>query len=142
MTITDPGYVLQAAIVSELKSNGGVSAIVGSRVFDRVARNPDGSPQADFPYVALGDTQFIPDEAECTDAGETNLTLHCWSRAVGFPEVRRLAAAVANALHDVSLPLDSGNVQSLLLQSSRVLRDPDGLTSHAVLNFSVLTDAT
>jgi hypothetical protein len=38
MTITDPGYVLQAAIVSELKSNGGVSAIVGSRVFDRVAR--------------------------------------------------------------------------------------------------------
>lgn len=139
--LTDPGYALQEAIVKALKADAGVAALVGAGVYDRVPRATDGTPQVAFPYISLGDTQMLPELAEATDAAETVVTLHGWSRAVGFPEVRQLAKAVIAALHDASLTLTGGVLQSLLLQSTQVLRDPDGLTSHAVLTFSALTDA-
>jgi len=141
VTLTDPRYDLQRAVVQALKSAADVSAIVEDRIYDRVPRAKDGSINATFPFVSIGDTQLLPELAECTDAAETALTLHAWSRAVGFPEALRLAAAVTAALHDVDIPLQGGALQSLLLESSQVLRDPDGLTSHAVLTFNVLTDA-
>jgi len=139
--LTDPGLDLQGAIVAALKLDAGVKALVQAGVYDIVPRAADGTPNVDFPYVAVGDTQFLPELGEATDAGETVITLHCWSRAVGFPEVRKIARAVTAALHDMPLVMATGELQSLLLKSTRVLRDPDGLTSHAVLTFSALTDA-
>lgn len=139
--LTDPGLDLQGAIVVALKGDAGVKALVNAGVYDSVSRGPDGVPTVAFPYVAFGDTQLLPESGEQTDAAETIVTLHCWSRAVGFPEVRKIAKAVIAVLHDATLALASGQLQSLLLESSQVLRDPDGLTSHAVLKFSALTDA-
>ena len=139
--LTDPRFALQKAIVTALKGDADVAAIATDRVYDRVPRGPDGSITAKYPFVGIGETQMQPELAECTDAAETSITLHCWSQAVGFPEVLRLAKAVTAVLHDAYLPLDDGTLQSLLLTTSRVLRDPDGLTSHAVLIFSALTDA-
>jgi hypothetical protein len=141
MSLTDPSLDLQGAVVKALKADAGVKAIVGAGVFDTVARKPDGSPNVAFPYIALGDMQMLPELAECTNAATNFVTLHLWSRAVGFPEVKQLGAAVIKALHDTTLTLASGSLQSLLLNSSRYLRDPDGLTSHAVLTFEALTDA-
>ncbi|MGY3527698.1 DUF3168 domain-containing protein [Bradyrhizobium sp. USDA 4452] len=141
MSLTDPSLALQGAIVAALKDDAGVSAIVAARVFDQVGRNPDGSPTVAFPYIAIGDTQVLPELAECTDAASSYVTLHLWSRAVGFPEVKRLGAAVIKVLHDAALELAGGTLQSLLLNSTHYIRDPDGLTSHAVLVFEALTDA-
>lgn len=139
--LTDPRFDLQKAIVPFLQGYAPLSALIGDRVFDRVPRGKDGQITASFPFVNIGDYQLLPEIAECTDAAETILTLHCWSREVGFPEVMRIAAAVTERLHDGAVPLENGTLQSLLLDSSRILRDPDGLTSHAVLTFSALTDA-
>lgn len=141
MTFTDPSLTLQGAIVGALKAAPAVTAIIDDRVFDRVPRKPDGSPDVQFPYVAFGDGQVLPELAECTDAADSFITLHIWSRAVGFPECKRLGAAVTAALHDATLTLADGTLQSLLLDSSRYLRDPDGLTSHGILTFAALTDA-
>lgn len=139
--LTDPRFALQIAVVKSLKDSAAVATIVSDRVYDRVPRGKNGAITADYPFVGLGDTQMQPELAECTDAADTSFTLHCWSQKVGFPEVLQLSAAVIAALHDASLPLVDGTLQSLLLESSQVLRDPDGLTSHAVLTFSALTDA-
>jgi hypothetical protein len=139
--LTDPGLNLQGAIITVLKADSGLKALVNAGVYDSVPRAPDGTPTVAFPYVAFGDTQLLPELGEQTDAAETIVTLHCWSRAVGFPEVRKIAKAVAAVLHDATFALSSGQLQSLLLESTQVLRDPDGLTSHAVLKFSALTDA-
>lgn len=141
MSLSDPSLDLQGAIVKALKADTGVKAIVSDRVFDQVARKPDGSPNVPFPYIALGDGQMLPELAECTDAATNYVTLHLWSREVGFPEVKQLGASVIAALHDSTLTLASGTLQSLMLDSSHYLRDPDGLTSHAVLTFHALTDA-
>lgn len=139
--LTDPGLDLQLAVVTALKADPALAALVANRIYDSVPRAADGSPQVPFPYVSFGSTQMSPETGEATDAAETVITLDAWSRAVGFPEVKRIAKVVIAALHDSTLTLANGQLQSLLLQSSRILRDPDGLTSHAVVTFSALTDA-
>lgn len=142
MAFTDPGFDIQRAIVRVLLADAAVKSIVSAPgVYDRVPRNKDGNASASFPYVTIGETQTIPELGEGTDAAETFLTLHTWSRAAGAPEVKSLSAAVIAALHDQSIALASGAIQSLLLQDHRILPDPDGLTSHGVLAFQILTDA-
>ncbi|WP_163317370.1 DUF3168 domain-containing protein, partial [Enterobacter hormaechei] len=82
------------------------------RVFDLVGRRIDGSPNVEFPYIAFGDAQVLPEIAECTDAATTFVTLHLWSREPGYPEVKRLGAAVIKALHDSDLGIEGGTLQS------------------------------
>lgn len=136
MSFTDPSLGLQGAIVQRLKDDASVTAIVTKRVYDSVPAN------AVPPYVAIGPSFTAPELSECTDAAETSIQVDVWSRSTGFPEVKRAAAAVIAALHDADIPLSSGGtIQSLLLESVRYLRDPDGLTSHAVITFNILTDA-
>lgn len=136
MSLTDPSLALQGAIISTLKNDQVVSGFVVGRVFDSVP-----TPSPSFPYISLGDAQVLPELAEFTNAADLFITLHIWSRAVGFPECKRIGAAVTAALHDATLTLADGTLQSLLLDSSRYLRDPDGLTSHGILTFAALTDA-
>jgi hypothetical protein len=137
MTFTDPGFDIQRDIVAALKANAAVKAMVKDRVYDRVPRDRNGDPNVPFPYITLGDTQTLPDLAECTDAAETFFAIHIWSRKVGSVEAKQLSAAVGAVLHDAALPA----VQSILLQESRIIPDPDGLTSHGILTFQILTDA-
>lgn len=131
MPLTDPSLPLQKALVAKLKAAGGV----GNRVFDSVEAG------AAFPYISIGDVQVVAELGEETDAADSAITIHAWSRVKGFVEVKQIGASVIAALHDQSLNIDSGAVQSMLLESVRYLRDPDGLTSHGVLTFNILTDA-
>jgi Protein of unknown function (DUF3168) len=142
MSFTDPGVDLQRAIVTALLNDPAVSDIAGRGVYDRVPRDlTTGDPNVPFPFVTLGEFQTLPELAECTDAADSFVTLHTWSRKVGSVEAKNLNKAVAAALHDRPLTLSSGTLQSLLLQESRIINDPDGLTTHGVLTFHSLTDA-
>lgn len=127
--------MLQDSIVKRLKVDAALLAIVSGRVFDSVAAN------AKFPYINIGEVQVFPELGEGTDAAESSVTMHVWSREPGFLEARRIGAAIIASLHDEELAIADGSVQSMLLESARYLRDPDGLTSHGVLTFNILTDA-
>lgn len=124
---------LQGAIVAALKADNAVKAIVGTRVFDVV------TALALMPYISLGEDQVLPDGSECFDGYEIRSTLHLWSRAVGFPEVKRLAAAVDDALGD-ELVVPGHHVIACGVTDTRFLRDPDGLTSRAVLSLQTLIE--
>lgn len=126
-------YELQAAIVPLLKADATLSALIGTRVYDQ----PPATPT--FPYVTIGDTQFLRDDATCISGGQIYLTLHGWSRAVGFQEVRRIADAVVEAVHMAPATLPSNRLVSLMHRQTRTFRDPDGLTSHAVIEFVAST---
>jgi hypothetical protein len=90
--LTDPRLALQKAIVGALMADTDVKAVVSDRIYDRIPRNQaTGAITAEFPFIGLGDTQLLPELAECTDAAETSITIHCYSRAVGFPEAIRMA---------------------------------------------------
>jgi hypothetical protein len=133
--LTDPTQALQAAISDLLLGNADVASLVDDRVFDRIPSTPE------FPYVSFGEFQVLPELAEGTDAVQCFVTLHSWDRFKSSRATKGLARAIIATLHDRDLTIDGGAVQSLLLQSSRVLQDPDGLTSHGILVFEILTDA-
>lgn len=120
---------LQGEVVPLLKADSTLSALVAARIYDQ----PPTSPT--FPYVTIGDSQMIRDDATCIEGGQIYLTLHGWSRAVGFPEVRRIADAIIESLHLAPLTLPTNRFISLMHRQTRTFRDPDGLTSHAVIEF-------
>jgi hypothetical protein len=133
--LTDPTQPLQDAITARLLADQDIVDLVVDRVFDRIPNNPT------FPYVSFGEIQVLPETAEGTDAAQTFVTLHVWDRFKSSAATKNLARLIVAALHDTDLTLPEGQVQSLMLESSRTLPDPDGLTMHAVLSFDILTDA-
>lgn len=133
--LTDPSGDIQAAIASLLLADADVRAIVSDRVYDKIPNVPE------FPYIRIGEAQMLPELGEFTDAAETHITIHAWTRFKAFGSDKRLGKIIIRLLHDGELAISDGNVQSMLLESARYLRDPDGLSSHGVLTFSLLTDA-
>lgn len=128
--MTDPGLELQGAIVAALHAAG----VAGGRVYDEV-------PQAAaFPYVSIGEMQVVDDDAEMVGGAEVYATLHVWSRAPGKPEASALAAAVRAALHEQDLRLPFWRLVEIRHQSTRIMADPDGKTTHGVLTFRALAD--
>lgn len=127
--MASPELELQGAIVARLKADATFGTVAGGRIYDQP---PSG---AVFPYATIGEAQFIRDDATCIRGGFVHLTMHAWSRAVGFPEVRRVADAMVESLHLAPLALATNRLVSIMHRQTRVFRDPDGLTSHAVITF-------
>lgn len=134
--MSDASFELQVAIVALLKNDPKLTALIGGRVYDHVPRDPTTNKvTATFPYVSLGPDQELPEAADCVRATEFVLQLDAWSREPGFPEVKKVARAVEDALHDVELPLPGNAMVYFEYDGRRVFRDPDGLTSQAAMTF-------
>jgi len=120
---------LQGAFVTRLKADAPLTTLISGRVYDQPP-----SPVT-FPYVTIGEAQTLRDDATCVSGGRVYLTMHAWSTTVGFPEVRRVADAVVESLHLAPIALATNHLISLNHRQTRVFRDSDGLTSHAVIDF-------
>lgn len=121
---------LQTLIYQRLIADAGVSAIIADRVFD--GKMLEG---VDFPYVTFGPSDQIEDDADCITGLIETVQLDCWSRAGGgFLEVKRLADAVRRALHRHSGDIGDHALVEMRVTSSRMFRDPDGLTYHAAIS--------
>lgn len=130
--MTSPVLELQGAIVAALKAYAPLAALVGSRIYD------DVPPSATFPYVSLGPTDEVSDDADCIDASEITVQIDVWSRAIGAPESLKIAHEVRAALATLSLTTNA--LVSLEHRNTRRLRDPDGLTNHAALDFLAVVE--
>lgn len=133
---TDPSLALQAAFVTAIKA---LATEAGARVYDRVPRTNGAVATGTFPYVALGTGSVLNNQADCYDGSEVSLTVHIWSRAVGWPEAKRIASAIRAGLNNADLPLTGHTLELLEFDRADYINDPDGLTSHAVLTFRALT---
>lgn len=130
-----PDLEIQGLIVQTLKADAGVAALVADRVFDQVPKD------AQFPYISYGPTDEVEDDADCIDGLLVTVQLDAWSRTVGFPECKRIADAVRLALHQRDLPLAVNALVYLQHEITRTQRDPDGLTSHAIMTFEASVEA-
>jgi hypothetical protein len=128
--MSDPSLELQEALKAALRNRIGPE--VGPRVYDQVPVD------AVFPYVTLGDDQVLPDKAQCIDGAEVISTLHIWSRTPGYPELKRIVKNILAVVDDNPPPLAGFVAVIFELQDINYLRDPDGLTRHAVLTFHSL----
>lgn len=127
--MSDPSLEVQGAIVAALKA----ADVAGDRIYDTV---PDGVV---FPYVTVGEGDTVGTDNSCWAASEVTIQVHVWSRAVGFPECKTIAAAVRGALSQ-PLTLATHRNMSAEFVVARFLRDPDGITRHAAIEFRYLVD--
>lgn len=130
----EPSFDIQTAIVAVLKNDSALASIIDGRVYDFVPDKPA------FPYVTLGDGQVIGDLADGMDGREVYIQIDIWSRAVGYPETKRIAGLIADAINESNLSLSDNRLLSLQFDGCRYLRDPDGVTRHAAITFRALTD--
>ncbi|MBL0934840.1 MAG: DUF3168 domain-containing protein [Rhizobiaceae bacterium] len=127
---------LQGAIVARLKAYQPIIDIVGTRpgygtkVFDK--------PPADAgePYVSVDGGQSLRRDAECIDGQEIYISIHAWSiYSGGFMEVKQMTDAVVQAVHQHPFSLATNRLVSISHRQTRTMRDADGTTSHAVIEF-------
>lgn len=132
--MTDPDLELQGAIVQRLKADPAVAALVNGRIYDGVPTN------AVFPYISYGPCDVLQVDADCLVSFDLSIQLDVWSRSPGFPECKKINNAVRLALHDVELPLPTNALVLLEHQATRTVRDPDGLTSHGIVQLNSIVE--
>ncbi|MCA1365926.1 DUF3168 domain-containing protein [Bradyrhizobium sp. BRP14] len=130
--MASPELELQGAIVARLKADADLMALVNG-VYDQPPDTAFATPKES--YVTIGEAQFLRDDATCVSGGEVYLTLHAWSRKVGYPVAKQIGDAVAESLHLAPLTLATNRLISVMHRQTRVFRDADGLTNHAVIDF-------
>lgn len=131
MALNDPSEPLQVAVIAALKACGSAAA---DRVYDRVPANRT------FPYIVFGNVQIISELIENFSGAEVYVTIDVWSQEPGKTETQQIGKAVISALDDVDLSNNDVSVKSCLLDNAQYVPDPDGLTTHGILTFHILTD--
>ena len=131
-----PANELQAAIYSALMANVELSAIVGDRIYDRV---PMAGDQA--PFVTIGAGTERPDLNDCKDLSNHTIVVNVWSEEQGgFKQSKEISYLVKSTLDADALSLVDHALIDINLQDAIYQRDPDGITSHAILRFEAMIE--
>lgn len=125
----DPSLPLQSAIRARLVASSAITAIIpATAIVDRNA-----TPAMDHSIV-IGEGQTIPDDGISRNRHEVFADLHIWRKESGLIGSKQVVGAIRNALNDGPLIVAGYHVADLRIASSRFMRDPGGLHSHAVLS--------
>lgn len=135
--MSDPALALQDAIRDKLLASATVTSLVGTRIYDKVPPSPNGPA---YPYISIGPVQILPDDAECIESFEVFQQIDVWSTKPGYPECKEIGGAVRRAIHRIDLALDGFALVEIEHRVTRYMRDPDGLTSHAAIEFRAMAE--
>lgn len=93
----------QQAIFTALNEN------ITASVYDEAPGLPSGQPDANFPYVVIGDDTASRWDADDMLGADITITLHFWSRYEGWKEIKSLMGEVYDILHRGDLTLTGYN---------------------------------
>lgn len=123
-------WALQTAVYARLNGDATLMGLV-SGVYDEV-------PAAvGMPYLTLGETVEIPDDAHDRQGLESTLTLHIWSRYRGFAEAVEVLAACDRLLDRAPLTVDGFTDVSVAHEWHQTMRDPDPDVRHLPVRYRV-----
>ncbi|MCZ4351533.1 DUF3168 domain-containing protein [Roseovarius aestuarii] len=132
------GYALalQKSLVSALKADAGVTALVSGRVYDEPPQ------KAKRPYVRIGVIAPRPLRSSCASAAAVTFGIEAHSRPVtsGRVEATRCAEAVVAALDTAALTVTGFTLVQLHWQAQSVDQDTDGKSYTAITAFSAILD--
>tara|TARA_R110000796_G_scaffold11041_5_gene36907 strand:+ start:4202 stop:4579 length:378 start_codon:yes stop_codon:yes gene_type:complete len=121
---TDDSIEVQKSLVTRIK------AATGLEVYDNV---PTG---ASFPYVTFGNITALTNASKDIRFFEYSVTLHIWDRSNGTVRTRTTMSDITNNVDNTILVLPANN-PAVYFQSATVLKDPDNITNHGVLRFTI-----
>lgn len=130
-------------IVALLKADAAVSALVGTKIYDRPPHE-NGVPAVASPYISLGPHDGLTEDSDdCMDLVDLTFQVDAWSWGDGVAysraEVSNIASAVRSCLHRQEINITGAAVE-IQHQMTRVMRDPDGETNHAAITFVASID--
>lgn len=126
---------LQDLIISTLKADPKVSALVADRVYDGPPEKPT------FPYISMGPDSFSTEDADCIDMREQTVQIDCWTRKNGrkWP-CKEIVDAVVGALRHLDGDLTNGALIDTEIRIARVIDDPDGITAHGIVQLTAILE--
>lgn len=128
---------VQRAIRLRLVADPAITALVPAASILDVHKRP-----APRPGIILGDAQVV--EFAMIARGRIQLvthTLHVWTEEPSTETCKRVMAAIKGAILNGRLDLSPDHhCADWRVTSSRVLRDPDGVTSHGVVTIECLVE--
>lgn len=143
----EPSYDLQLAALNKLRAVAALTAIVGNKIYDRVPEKLAGGalvPDVTSPYISFGPVTSAPDDADCIDGEEITFQIDVWSwgagLAYGSVQARQIAGLVKKALHKADLDLSTNALVSIRHEMTRILRESDGVTNHAAIQFTATVE--
>ncbi|GGD30745.1 DUF3168 domain-containing protein [Aureimonas glaciei] len=128
--MTDHSLALQSAIVALLKGND----IAGDRIY--VLPNAAST----FPYVSMGPADATEDDAECIDGVEATQQIDVWSRSGSNAEAMLIAGQIRRLIHRQDIPITAATIAEIEVRSVRLFRDPDGKTTHVVIEVRAIIE--
>lgn len=96
-------------------------------------------PNQAFPYVTIGEFLGTQTDTLRDQAVDLELTVHVWSRQAGMQECQQLMTLVKDALDRQRLPAAGFQWVDTIFTYAQTLREPDGMTRHGILRFTVPT---
>jgi hypothetical protein len=126
--MADPAFALQVALFARLESE------LSCPVFD-------GAPMNEAkPYVSI-DSEISTNVDTLSKRRDLRFFyLSVWSDFKGQEEIKRLMSEIDTALHERSLPLDTGRVISIRVDRKQAQREPDGETYQGSVTLRILTE--
>lgn len=145
--MASPAEALQRAVFATLRASADMATAFGTapRVFDAVPAPDPNEAEAAYrkrvpmPYVTIGEDDIADDSTTCERAWTATVTVHVWSRAVGKPEAKRIGGAVETALV-TEIDIDGFVCIDATFAGARYFTDPDGVTTHGVIEIEYLID--
>lgn len=120
---------LQRLYYTTLTADTAIMAIAAG-VYEDIPASPFSSKTA---YISFGAVDSTEDDAECISGQEVTMAIDIWSRAPGMLECKNLTDLVRRALHRRALTLTTNALVDTWVVLTRVFRDPDGLTTHGIV---------
>jgi hypothetical protein len=125
----EPSLAMQRAIRTRLIAVDAVKVLVPApNVLDQ-----NGLP-AVFPCILIGEGQVVPGDGLGFNRHVVYADLHVWQTEPGLAQVKAIVGAIRGAFSEPFYTIDGHHVADLLITSTRFMRDPDGLHSHAVIS--------
>lgn len=127
--ILESMQAVHAALIGDATLMGRVGGVYG--------RVPKG---AGFPYVSYFTVDAFEDDAECIPSTRMTLQVDIWGRDVSPAPVYEIEDDVKRVLHNADLTLTDNALVFIKWDISRDLPDPDGLTHHRAMTFTLVTE--
>lgn len=129
-----PALSLQKALITVLRGNAGLSALVSDRIYDE-------PPQpVTFPYVRIGNVDQAPERLSCVDDHNITFSIEAHSRpTAGRVEAARIADAIRAALNDqeatITAAMTGYSAEWCTYTTQTVSRSGDGQSYVAIVAF-------
>jgi len=126
---------LQKLIFETLSSDGLLAYVVGTRIYDR----PE--PNAEFPFITFGPTSILLIQDDCLTSRTETFQIDIWSTdQSGKIEAKQICDLVIAALNGLEAQMEEGFATDLRVVLAQVMDDPDGKTTHGIVQIEALID--